>query len=160
MALTDDEKRKIEEEEKFRAEARAKAEQASKNKGCSGCLGVVLLFFGLAVVGSLFKTPKTPEQQAQEAKSKEEKSCNSDDIGAFVMAKGFVKKVLKSPSTAEFPWGTTDSTIRNIGNCTYDVRSYVDAQNSFGAKIRNNYHVVVKYEGNDKWTAQKIDLDQ
>lgn len=165
MALTDEEKQKIEEEEMFRAEARARSESKTQKKsgsGCSGCLGVIVIgFLAIILIGLLSPKapPKTPEQIAQEKKSQDDQACNSDNTMAFVMAKEFVEKVLKAPTTASFPWGTSDSQITNIGDCTYLVRSYVDAENSFGAKIRTKYTVKVKYIGNDKWSALDIKLD-
>lgn len=105
-------------------------------------------------------TNKTPEQKAHETKQREEQACNSDKIGAFVMAQKFVEKVLKAPSTAIFPRGTKDSTIENIGICTYKVRSFVDAENSFGAKIRSHYTALIKYEGQGTWSAVDVQIDQ
>jgi len=66
---------------------------------------------------------------------------------AAIQCKGFVKAYLKSPATADFPWA--DYTATPLGDGTYSVRSYVDAQNSFGATIRSNYTCVVKYLGGD-----------
>ena len=165
MALTEEEKKKIEEEEKFRADVRARTEGKTKKKGgsgCSGCLGVIVIGIGIIILIGLLTPkppPKTPEQIVQEKKSQEDKACNSDNTMAFVMAKNFVEKVLKAPATAKFPWGTSDSQISSIGDCTYIVRSYVDAENSFGAKIRTKYTAKVKYIGNDKWSALDIKLD-
>jgi hypothetical protein len=164
MALTDEEKRRIEEEERFRAAARAKAEKANGGTGSGGCLEFIvyafmfffLMIVGLVCIGSFFQQPKTAEQLAQEQAAREEEFCNSDNVGAFVMARDAVKKILKSPSTAEFPSGTLDSTIRNTGDCTYEVVSYVDAQNSFGAKLRTKYLAVVRYDGNYQWTTKKV----
>jgi hypothetical protein len=66
---------------------------------------------------------------------------------AAIQCQGFVKASLKSPATADFPW--TDYTATPLGDGTYSVRSYVDAQNSFGATIRSDYTCVVKYLGGD-----------
>jgi len=79
---------------------------------------------------------------------------------AYIMSQGFVKKRLKSPGSAEFPsmaWDKTDIRIsfdRSTG--LYTVRAWVDAQNSFGAKIRTNYIVVLKEVRPDNWTAEKV----
>ncbi|MDC0358152.1 hypothetical protein OAO01_04990 [Oligoflexia bacterium] len=95
---------------------------------------------------------------AAKKEREEYERCNSDNIGAYVMAQDFVKENLKSPSTAKFPWGTSDSTIVNLGDCKYRVKSYVDAQNSFGGMIRNNYDVVVRYNGNNRWGLVEVDI--
>jgi len=44
--------------------------------------------------------------------------------------------MLKSPSSAKFPWGLKSSLISGD---KYRVANYVDSQNSFGAMIRTNY---------------------
>src|SRR4030042_1131474 len=65
-----------------------------------------------------------------------------DKSGAFVMSQDFVKKQLKAPSTADFPW-YDDSFVTDLGGGRYIVSAYVDAQNSFGAQIRSNYTCVL-----------------
>ena len=89
-------------------------------------------------------------------------ACNSvkpcdDRIGAFVMAQEFVKKALKAPSTAQFPLINADGvssipTTTPDGKCAFSVVTYVDAQNSFGAMIREKYAVTVSPDGNGTWT--------
>lgn len=49
-----------------------------------------------------------------------------------------VLKNLKSPSTAEFAWAG-DQQVVDLGSWRYTISSYVDAQNSFGARIRTGY---------------------
>lgn len=55
-----------------------------------------------------------------------------------------VKKKLKSPKSADFPWGFDEYNISYQGETddglySYTVTSYVDATNSFGAEIRTQY---------------------
>lgn len=88
---------------------------------------IMLLF----LAGCAFDQPK-PEDMRTES---------------FVISQSFVKARLKSPSTAAFP---TDSyTAYYSGNNTWEVRSVVDAQNSFGAQIRQKYKVVIKYKSGE-----------
>ncbi|MBQ7473510.1 MAG: hypothetical protein IJS79_04085 [Oscillospiraceae bacterium] len=54
---------------------------------------------------------------------------------AVTAAKKEVKDELKSPSTAKFPVEAEAYSVERSGN-TYKVISYVDAENSFGAKVR------------------------
>jgi hypothetical protein len=56
-----------------------------------------------------------------------------------------VKQSLRSPSTADFPFNPniTVSSDKKI----YTIRSYVDAQNAFGATLRQNYHCKMHYTG-------------
>ena len=68
---------------------------------------------------------------------------------AYVECMVYVENMLKSPSTAKFP-GSSDSDIRELDNKVFEIRSYVDAQNSFGAMIRNNFYCKVQFLGDDK----------
>lgn len=79
-----------------------------------------------------------------------------------VMAENYVEQVLKSPSTAEFP--TLEFNYADLGNNTYQIISYVDSQNSFGAMIRSNWSVILTYNGGDwsnqsNWTLNELTFD-
>lgn len=78
-----------------------------------------------------------------------------DDIGAWIVTEKFVKRRLKSPSTAEFP-SMTDADITQTGK-KFEISSYVDAQNSFGAQIRKDFNITVEYAGGGNWNL--IDLE-
>ena len=59
-----------------------------------------------------------------------------------------VKKQLKSPKSADFPWGFNEYNITYQGESEdglymYSVESYVDAENSFGAEIRSEYMCMI-----------------
>ena len=67
-----------------------------------------------------------------------------DRADAWVCAQDVVKKNLKSPSSAEFCLMSEASIYYNGedgGGLRYTVSGYVDAQNSFGATIRQNFTV-------------------
>jgi len=68
---------------------------------------------------------------------------------AYVIAMSFVEQSLKSPKSADFPF--LDYTYSKVENNTITIRSYVDAQNSLGAEIRNKYVIVLKLVGSE-WT--------
>jgi len=57
---------------------------------------------------------------------------------AVSAAKIVVKDKLKSPSTAKFPWGFDEYTVKRSGN-DFIVGGYVDAENSFGARLRQEF---------------------
>jgi hypothetical protein len=92
-------------------------------------------------------------------------SCNSrtepehSKISAASIIEQFVSDKLKSPSTAEFEFGLS-SKIDKVGSRDYEVDSYVDSQNGFGATIRTNFHCEVQYgydaKGDGVWKL--IDL--
>ncbi len=74
------------------------------------------------------------------------------------MCEEFVKDNLKAPATASFPWYDS-SFVQNLGDGAYKVSAYVDAENSFGAKLRTDFVCVVKYVGNDKWHLEDLSID-
>ena len=59
-----------------------------------------------------------------------------------------VKKQLKSPKSADFPWGFDEYNITYQGESEdglymYSVESYVDAENAVGAEIRSEYMCMI-----------------
>lgn len=79
---------------------------------------------------------------------------------AIAYAEPYIKRSLKSPSTADFCRGTATS----IGENKYKVSSCVDSQNSYGATLRSNWEAVMIYTGGDhrniaSWKAEKITFD-
>ena len=102
--------------------------QLSRSSGCFvtavKVVGIgVAAIFGLAVLGSLL--PKS-EQSKRE----------SQRIAGIAACRVEVEGRLKAPSTASFP-GYED--VRDKGGGVAIVISSVDAQNSFGAKIRSRW---------------------
>ena len=61
---------------------------------------------------------------------------------AWYCAQEVVKQELKSPSSARF-CSYTEANICNLGNNEFEVTGYVDAENSFGVKIRSNFRVTL-----------------
>jgi len=91
--------------------------------------------------------------------SAEETSTEPDKIDAYIMSQQFVETKLKAPATAKFP-RFQDSFVKEIGENRYKVSAYVDAENSFGAKIRVKYFCVLKHIGDDKWELEDIELKE
>lgn len=89
-------------------------------------------------------------------KKRAEPTC--DKAMAFVMSQGFIEKRLKAPASASFPWMSAEGVaIRDLGDCEFRVRAYVDAQNSFGANIRTWYSMNLRYQKSDEtWHASNI----
>lgn len=94
-------------------------------------------------------------QQIAKRRADEAKEAENRDIifGACSAAERAVKAVLKAPSTAEFPacWHVE---VRRTGPEQYAVHGYVDAQNAYGAKLRNNYVVKMNRTGEGKFITQ------
>ena len=118
-------------------------------------IGAVLL---IAIIGAIVSTtksgPPSPERLTELNKQDELKS-------AYYAARGYIEKSLKAPSTAKWsPYypskGTGAEIIENTTNCYYAIGS-VDADNSFGAKIRKSWRVEMIHDG-DMWRFYKATL--
>lgn len=109
---------------------------------------IVAAVMGLAWFGNnvLFKPsgPAAPRQH--------------DSIDAWINCKDFVTKNLKSPATAEFPASNESGvTIRQAPNAHWIVVGYVDAQNSFGAQLRQTFGCELSYSGTNV-TAEHLTI--
>lgn len=76
-----------------------------------------------------------------------------DKYGAMVVCQDFVKDQLKAPATAEF----SDEEATLLAG-TWTVNGNVDAENSFGANLRQSYACVVKHTGNDNYHLVKLTM--
>ena len=76
---------------------------------------------------------------------------------AFTVCEQFVERRLKAPGTAKFShvW---DSTISGSGGGPYEIDGYVDAQNSFGALLRNRYSCSVEASSGKSWTLKSLSM--
>ena len=85
------------------------------------------------------------------------KTNNNSEI--WVLAKHEVESNLKSPSSAKFPSMRSDEVrITEVGG-KYIVKSYVDAENSFGASIRSNFTVTINKNSSGKYFVESIFID-
>ena len=91
------------------------------------------------------------------ASSKIEDTYGHDEFEAQVIAEEIVEGKLKSPSTAEF-CEHSEYTITCSGD-TWTVTGYVDAQNSFGATLRNNFTVKFTFESNKRYTIDYCNIE-
>ncbi|MBT5016098.1 hypothetical protein HN748_00950 [Candidatus Peregrinibacteria bacterium] len=97
--------------------------------GPCGVCGIIFgLFILFVITGGGNSTQKNITTKVDNGKN--------DGSYAVVCAQNEVEKSLKSPSTADFPWGIQGTPL---GNDKYLVSSYVDAENSFGAEIRTYF---------------------
>lgn len=106
-------------------------------------------FIAVALILFLLYVMNSPNS----GKSTTRASGNSvDELDACAMSHVFIKRQLKAPSTADFPVCREPDTIIVGAGIHWTVRSYVDAQNSFGAMLRSDYMVRMRYEpSTDKW---------
>lgn len=81
-----------------------------------------------------------------------------DSVSAQLNCEKQVKMRLKAPSSAKFaPYG--DLNITRPDEKTWRVFGWVDAQNGFGAMIRNHYTCTITYLGNGKIRVDSINIE-
>lgn len=111
------------------------------SKAGYGCL-TIILFLLIAFKACDDDKPKKIEEMNSEA---------------YIIAKEFMSKTLKAPSTAKFPSSEYKFIASNKTNYCI-IKSYVDAQNSFGAQIRTYYLVELKWNEQDWADANNWEL--
>ncbi len=78
---------------------------------------------------------------------------------ARTMCHEFVTDRLRAPSTAKFPNAYSEHRITKLGPGHYQVASYVDAQNGFGAQVRSSYLCeVTTTDKGDHWHANNVSI--
>jgi hypothetical protein len=78
---------------------------------------------------------------------------------AYSVMEDFVKEKLKSPSTAKFPETFEKREhIKHKGNRTYHIDSWVDSENSYGAKIRARVVGDIQQTGEYDWKLISLKL--
>lgn len=125
---------------------------ASQEKRTSVLTWIVLLVVGGFLIKACTSGESTRSSTVSDAKPK----CSSSM--AHVMAGNFVKRELRSPSTAKFPYTSDrDVVVNDLGNCRFSISSYVDSQNGFGAMIRSRFSVVMQSTPDGHtWTAKDL----
>jgi hypothetical protein len=76
---------------------------------------------------------------------------------ACIRSERAVKAYLRSPGTAEFP-GMFEGcpSVSPLGGGRYQVRSWVDSQNGFGAVVRSTYTATMVQTGPSDWHAESV----
>lgn len=94
----------------------------------------------------IYNAPIPPGSYTNQESSSTNSSASENQAGreidAWVCSEDIVKNNLKAPSTAKF-CSYTEATVTYTGGANYTVKGYVDAENSFGAMIRNNFTVTL-----------------
>lgn len=120
---------------------------------------VLFILFSFAIfIGIRLGTPDEPKTLEElEAEIDAEVNAADTKYNAWLMAKEFVKKELKSPSTASFP-SFDERNVNKLGSNFYEVTGYVDAQNGFGATLRNNFYCTIMLYGYGKAECDSISI--
>jgi len=118
-----------------------------------GIVSIVIACLFFAVIGAITGTPSAPSATESPAMP----------ISASIMCERFVTNRLKAPSTAKFaPYRELIITTygKNEGvKDAFRVIGYVDAQNGFGAMLRNDYTCDVQYTGGDNWKLINLTIE-
>ena len=117
----------------------------------------ILLLIGIGIIAAVL-SDKDDNSKTQISKEKPVVKETGDILTAYTVARSEVKKRLKAPSTAKFPFESYKNVTKRYENQIYVVESYVDAQNAFGAMIRSNYKVKLERTGQDTWKLLEIDI--
>ncbi len=97
--------------------------------------------------------------KAKPIKLNNEMKTKDESTLAYVMIKRVVKSYLKSPRTAKFP-GAFDGRAghtRSLGGGSYQITSWVDSQNSFGAMIRTSFTATIYLYG-DNYKVKQLTI--
>jgi hypothetical protein len=116
----------------------ARDRKAGERMG-KGCLAIGFGALALVVVGSMLG-PDDPEPVDPEV----------ERFDAGRVCEDFVKDRLKAPSTAEF-----ETSVTGFGP-EYTVTGTVDAENSFGARLRNQFTCTVRGDG-ETWKLVSLE---
>jgi hypothetical protein len=110
-----------------------------KSKGSKGgCIPALIWIIVILIVFVFLIGVFTP--------SEVEKFTPTNDT-AYHYAESKIKDMLKAPSTADFPsYSERVGHVQRLGN-EFTINSWVDSENSFGAKIRTKFSCKVIYEG-------------
>lgn len=108
----------------------------------------------------------TEEQKEKKEKEELEEKRNALTTDEAINIKNYcediIKNILKAPSTAEFP-GSFLNPLKDWDmvkkNNLVTVSSYVDAQNSFGAKIRSEFIIQIQMQDDGSGTASYVQFD-
>ncbi|WP_061342301.1 hypothetical protein [Clostridium botulinum] len=86
----------------------------------------------------------------------EEDKARHYKFDVYKATTGLVEQKLTSPSTAKFQ-EFDEKLVQDLGGDKYEVSGYVDSENSFGAKIRWDWHCTVRIEGEGENRKIKTD---
>ena len=147
-----------------------KKKSGSTQIGCGTSIVVIALsiwFFSnlindTSIQDSQVSAPKKTVPSPSPAKqSTNWKNQRGNTRYSYTIAQDFVKKQLKAPSTVKWP-GTFESKdhVKSIGDQQYQINSWVDSENSFGAMIRNHYTAVVKQTGEHEWILVSLEFKE
>lgn len=99
------------------------------------------------------------------AKKAEEEKLKDRSTMAAIICTNYVERALKSPKSADFPFGNAEGGTQRFPDQRYKIRSYVDAKNAFGAEIRTWYVCDIQYKSGEdfdmrSWSVKQLKFEQ
>lgn len=123
-----------------------------------GCGAAIALMFLFVVIGMSVKSIFLPDTSVAPPATSEEKAAARRQIAADdakYACREFMKERLKAPATAKFPY-YKDFVSRPNGPDEFEISSYVDAQNAYGAMIRISFDCTVRKDAAGTWRLLAI----
>ncbi len=115
-----------------------------KPQGTSFVVKALIVFFMLGAFGSAIGNRAASQKAEPVPQSTEQKDKDMQDYLVRHAAIEFLKKQLKAPATADMPNEYELSVVPKANKKnTWVVTGTVDAQNSYGAKLRTNFRYTI-----------------
>ena len=84
-------------------------------------------------------------------------SREPDELDAYLACQGFMSERLRAPATARYPLLTSIDWAKE-GN-VWGFEAYVDAENTFGAKLRTRFNCQVRWDpGAELWRLENLEI--
>lgn len=144
------------------------AEVPAKARKCSHCgsklrqptssvTKILLVLLGVGFFSSIIMAGLDPSPSSSGPR---QPSTYDYELSAEAFSEFYVKRLLRSPSTAKF----CSSAATDLGDNRWKVMSCVDSQNGFGAMIRSNWQTIMVYTGGNvsdmgNWKVEQIIFD-
>jgi DNA-directed RNA polymerase subunit RPC12/RpoP len=125
-----------------------------KTRPTIGCGGAILIFFVLGIVMNTFG-PKPKPRTAGDIFADSVARMNGDPDSMVRLCKESALENLKSPTSADFASRDAWKVWKDNKN-QWNAVGYVDAQNSFGAKIRSSVVCVAKINAKGVYVFSKV----
>jgi len=138
-------------------------------RGINRLIVFFFIVFGLLFYNAYIKEdenlaqPTKPKPAATKPQPRQEVDWReqANRSGAYVEAKLRMESLLVAPSTAKWPsvFVASDHAI-HLGDQVYEVRSWVESQNSFGVPLRVNYYAKVKQVERGEFVLLEFDANR
>jgi len=117
-------------------------------------LFICFFLLSTTILGLLYyvieiKTDKRKGTPKDELRVNQNEERNREKLRVYDLATHFVKEALLEPATSVFPTRKVKlNHIKSIGNRKFQINSWVDSQDTYGAMTRRNFSCIVTKDGN------------